>query len=160
MAEKKRTYPALDKWAHRRIVTVEIDADMKVDFRLPDLGVWIAQGRIPNPLRPIAEKIEFGIVEPEKLSDEERQTYYDLQAFIVATHLVKPNLVEELGSEEAAKEWVMEEMPPTHRDLIWLRAFHLIPDEVMASIGDVTRFRDEPASGLSVVGSEANGAGT
>lgn len=155
-----RKYPTLNGWAHKRVVTIELDSDSKVDFKLPDLGVWIANGRIPNPLRPIAEKLEFGMVEVEKLSDEDRQAYYELQSFIVATHLVKPNLVEELGSEEAAKGWVLENMPPSHRDRIWLAAFHVVPEEVMRSVLDLANFRDESAGDLSVVGSEANGAGS
>lgn len=155
-----RKYPSVQSWAHRRIVEVDLDADLKVDFRLPDLGVWIAQGRIPNPLRNMAENIEYGIVNPEQLSDEDRQAYYDLQAFIVATHLVKPNLIEELGSQEAAMDWVRNEMPPTHRDLIWLRAFHIVPADIAGSLTDLFPFRDEPAGDGAEPDSSAQRAST
>lgn len=146
-ARISRTYPSVKDWSHRRVVSVELDGDLVVDFRLPDLGVWIAQGKIPNPLRSMAETIEYGLVQPEALNDDDRQAYYDLQAFIIATHLVKPDLVQDLGGEQEAVEWVKEQMPPTHRDLIWLRAFHIVPGDMIASLGDLLTFREEPSGG-------------
>lgn len=154
-----RKVPSLDNWTHRRNVWVDLDEDLKVEFRLPDLGVWIAQGKVPNPLRAMAEQIEYSVVQPTSMDDEDRKTYYDLQAFVIATHLLQPNLMEMFEDDpedvkprrtklDKAMEWVMDEMPPTHRDLIWLRAFHIIPDDVMASITDLLPFREgQPISG-------------
>lgn len=144
-----RKVPSVEGWSHRRNVTVDLDEDLKVEFRLPDLGVWIAQGKVPNPLRAMAERIEYSVVQPNAMDDEERKAYYDLQSFIIATHLVKPNLMETFeGDIDKATEWVREEMPPTHRDLIWLRAFHIIPDDMMTSITDLFSFREgQPISG-------------
>lgn len=137
-------YPSLDAWAHKRVATVELDEETKADVRLPELGVWLAQGRIPNPLRSMAEQLEYSMVEPAKLNTEERKEYYDLQAFIIATHLVKPNLIEELGSQEAAAEWVLEEMPPVHKDKLWMQMlFHFNPEELMRSLSDLAPFREE-----------------
>lgn len=152
-------YPTLDKWAHKRIVTVDLDEDIKVDFRLPDLGMWIAQGKIPNPLRPIAESVEYGVVSPEQMEDEDRIAYYELRDFIVATHLVKPDLVEKLGSEEQAVEWVRENVPPAHRDLLWIRALHIIPGDV-ASLLDLSSFREESAGERSEGDSTPERAGS
>lgn len=148
-----RSVPSLEGWSHRRNVTVDLDEDMKVEFRLPDLGVWISQGKVPNPLRAMAEKIEYSVVNPQALEDDDRKAYYDLQSFVIATHLVEPNLLGQFEDDpedakprktklDKAMEWVREEMPPTHRDLIWLRAFHLIPNDVMASITDLLPFRE------------------
>lgn len=144
-----RKVPTVDGWSHRRNVTVDLDDDLKVEFRLPDLGVWIAQGKIPNPLRAMAEQIEFSVVQPHTMEDEDRKKYFDLQSFIIATHLVKPNLMDTFeGDIDKATEWVREEMPPTHRDLIWLRAFHIIPEEQMASLSSLLSFREgQPISG-------------
>lgn len=154
----KRKVPSIDGWAHRRNVTVDLDDDLQVEFRLPDLGVWISQGKVPNPLRAMAEKIEYSVVQPTAMEDDERKTYYDLQAFIIATHLVKPNLVEQFeGDLDRATEWVREEMPPTHRDLIWLRAFHIIPEAMMASINDLLPFREGQTVGGASGDSDQDG---
>lgn len=148
----ERSYPSPDKWAHRRVITVDLDEDLQVDFRLPDLGVWIAQGKIPNPLRSMAETLEFGMVQVEALESEDRIAFYDLQAFIVATHLVKPDLVASMGGEEEAVEWVKNEMPPAHRDMLWMRAFHIVSGDMLSSITDLLRFREEPAGAGAATG--------
>lgn len=151
-----RRTPSLGEWEHRTIIDVPLDDDLTVKVRLPDLGEWIAQGRIPNPLRQIAEQMEFGIVQPQNLEDDDREAYFALRAFIIATHLVDPNLVEELGEEEAV-EWVRSgKMPPNHRDLIWMRMFHVVPGEVFESLAGLVPFRDE-RSGLAAVSGGGDG---
>lgn len=153
-------YPSLEGWSHKRIVTVELDDDTKVDFRLPDLGLWIAQGKIPNPLRPMAEAVEYGAVNPEHMTDEDRMAYYDLRDFVVATHLVKPNLMAKFQDADEATEWVRENVPPMHRDLLWLRALHIVPEQIAASILDLQSFRDEPAGERSEGDSSPERAGS
>lgn len=154
----KRKVPSVAGWSHRRNVTVDLDDDLQVEFRLPDLGVWIAQGKVPNPLRSMAEKIEYSVVQPNLMEDDDRKTYYDLQSFIIATHLVKPNLMETFDQDlDKAMEWVREEMPPTHRDLIWLRAFHIIPEDMMASISDLLPFREGESVGSAAGDSDQDG---
>lgn len=158
----ERAYPNLSDWGHRRIIPVELDDDLKVDFRLPDIGTWLVKGRIPNPLRAIAERHEYEGIDlstPDSTTPEEKLQYTELQAFIIATHLVKPNLVEEMAKdpdpedertpEERATDWVMEEMPPEHKAKLWLTAFH-ISDALLSGLQQLASFRDGPTSSQPV----------
>ncbi len=143
-------YPTVDEWAHKRVVPVVLDEDTVVDFKLPDLGVWIAAGKIPNPLRAMAEKVDTQVVDIAELSDEERIEFYELQAFVVATHLVQPDLLEAFADdeepEEAAMAWVLAEMPPEHRHVIFARAFHVDVGGLLKSLEDLLPFRDGKAT--------------
>lgn len=141
-------YPAsVDAWGHKRVVTIDLDEETKVDLRLPDLGVWITQGRIPNPLVAIAEQIEYRSLDITKVSKDERKKFYDLQAFVIATHLVQPNILAEFDEDKgAAAEWVKNEMPPEHRMRIWARCFHILSgedmEEALRSLSELEPFRE------------------
>lgn len=146
MADEARSYPTREQWSHRRVVPVPLEDDLVVDLRLPDLGVWLMRGKIPNPLKPIAEKIEYegiDLGEMDKVSAQEREDFLQLQAFVIAHCLVNPNLVEELG-EEAAIEWVLDDdgMPPEHRARLWLACFH-VTDQLVQTLVDISSFRGE-----------------
>lgn len=147
MPQPRRKYPVLSDWEHKRVVQVELDDDTVVDFRLPDLSVWLAHGKIPNPLRAMAERIEYSTTVSEaSMTAEERRDYLDLQAFVIATHVTKPDILKHFdGDVERAKTWVLESMPPGHRTQLWMRAYHFIPADVAASLEQMFPFRDEPA---------------
>jgi hypothetical protein len=151
------TYPSLDQWEHSktlrgvRLPQVEGHPAFKVDFEIPDLTAFLVAGRIPNPLAAMAVRIETGGVKEQELSDEERKTYFDLQCYIIATHLRKPNLVEQLGEEDAV-EWVKAKMHPDHRAALWQRAVHMISsddiEEAIKSLQEAIPFRDGPGRDL------------
>lgn len=138
---KDRTVLTTEAWAHRRIVEVPMDQDHMVKFRLPDLTAWLKHGKIPNPLIAIADKIESPGLNDQTLSTEERGAYSDLQCFIIATHLVEPDLLKEFGDEDTAAKWVEENMPPADRQALWLAAFHIAPGALLESLTDLLPFR-------------------
>lgn len=156
---RKAAYPTLSSWEHAKTITVDLDA-FSVDFEVPDLDSFIARGMIPNPLLPMAIQVAGSVKAPSEadMTPEDRKAYFDLRCFIIATHLRRPNLVEELG-EQGAVAWVAEKMPPGHRDALWANSVHfLAPDEVMRSIRDLLSFRPGEASDLDASGSGEDGA--
>lgn len=155
----KAAYPTLSSWGHAKVTTISL-GEFSVDYRVPDLDAFIARGMIPNPLLPMAIKIAGSVKAPNEaeMSAEERKAYFDLRCHIIGTHLVRPNLVEELGSGEAAAKWVAEEMPPGHRDQLWAASVHFLAgEELMRSIADLLRFPDRSAGNLVPTGGAEDG---
>lgn len=151
MATKQKTdddaqYASIDQWAHKRHVDVTLADDITVKFRLPDIGYYLAQGTIPNPLRAIAERLEYESVNPAKLEDEDLRSYYDLQLHVIATHVVQPNILKACdGDVDKAKDWVLDNVPPMHRNHLWLAAGHIaIEEEALRSLQDLFRGGEEP----------------
>jgi hypothetical protein len=161
MAPKK--YAALKDWQHRQCIDVELDKGFTVKLKLPDIGAYLAKGKIPNPLRAIAEKIEYDdVVDLQKATDEDRAAFYDLQAHILATHIVEPNVVAECGDVEKAEAWVLENIPPADRALLWARALHILDhstQEVLRSLIDLEQFRSERSGAGAGGSSEADAQG-
>lgn len=134
-AEPAKEYATLDTWAHSTEIDLQLSNGQWVTYRIPDLSAYIALGHIPNPLAGMALQIETEGVVASKLDDDERRTYFDLQCWIIATHLRVPNLVAELGTEQAATAWVESEMHPDDRALLWSRSVHSFDaEEVLSSI--------------------------
>jgi hypothetical protein len=147
----RRKPVTLEAWAHKRVIDVVLDIDLTVKLRLPDIGAWLAQGKIPNPLAPMAARIEYDdIVDLKEMDAEERANFYELQCFILATHLVEPDVMAAHdGDVDKAIAWVLEEVDPLHRHVLWQRALHILPpdaQEVLRSLADLGKFRDgEPS---------------
>ena len=130
----KAKYPAsLDEWSHDRILSIELPSatdgkpSRMVDIEIPDFFMLANKGLIPNPLRGIAEKAE-SMFDPAEASEEEKGLYFDFVCWTVGQVLKKPNLVEQLGSGEAAQEWVATNLTNAHRLLIWQRCMHLFTE--------------------------------
>lgn len=143
-------YPtSLDEWSHDRLLTVELPPTTdgkpvrKVDIEIPDFFALSNKGLIPNPLRSIAEKAET-MFDPSEASDEEKTQYFEFVCWTVGRALKKPNLVEELGSPDAAQAWVAEHIPPMHRLILWQKCMHLFSEE------DAAAFRALAAAMLQV----------
>ena len=157
-----QTYPALDSWGHAKVITVPL-GDLVVDYEVPDLDAYIARGLIPNPLLPMARRVVVGIgpKDEQQMDDTDFRAYFDLRCRIIASHLRRPDLVAELGSEEAAIAWVAEQMPPGHRDILWRCSVHMFDaEQALRSLMDTLPFRDrkadgEPAADGGTVGQEA-----
>lgn len=156
-------YLTVKDWAHLRTIQVDLDGRM-VDYRLPDLAAFVAQGKVPNPLRALAGKLLDAGLDERDLSDAERLNYISLQCHIIASHLVRPNLLKEFGSEEAAASWVLENMPPSHREILWQRSVFHVTDpglmEAVKSILDLAPFRDGNGRADAQPSGEQVGAGT
>lgn len=163
-------YPtSLDEWAHDGIITVQLPAvgDHKarlVDYELPNLWSYVALGRVPNPLASLAMRIRSEVIAPDSLSSEEKVSYYALQTHIIATHLKRPNLVEELGSEDAAVAWVAANLPEDHLWKLWMLSVHIFDPAEMAEqlrgLLDLESFRDRKSGEDVPSGSDADGAVT
>jgi hypothetical protein len=117
------TYWTVANWAHARLVTVPL-GDKSVDFELPDLEVYMALGKVPNPLMAIAKQLFSSGVTASELSNEELGDYVWLQCHIIADHLRKPDLVQDQGSHDKAAEWVHDVMPAAHRQTLWNRSLN------------------------------------
>lgn len=135
--------PTLDEWAHAGIIPIDLpsygDAPAyTVQYELTDLTGFVAAGRIPNPLLPLALRIEAGEVAEDKLTAEEVADYLELQCIVIAGSLRDPDLS---GLDDPV-EWVKAHVPPLHRRKIWEVAMHMDLPEAVKSLLEVARFRD------------------
>lgn len=174
-------YPAdADIWNHDLLVKGMVlpavgDGPLRqVDIEVPNLATMAMRGHLPDPLVPIALKVADGYT-LRKLTDEDKRPYYDLMCWVIATHLRRPNLVEQAdGDAEAAAAMVAEKIPDEHKWAIWLRCVHVFdPDDLLlqlqeggalgeavnaASLTDVATFPDEPRGAAVHPGGEVSGA--
>lgn len=154
---ERKSYLTTLSWEHAKEIDVDLEEGKTVRYEVPDLHQYIALGTIPNPLSVMAARIDEGAVTLDKLSAKEKREYFDLQCWVIAKHLRRPNLVEEMG-EEKAVAWVQTKMHPDHRMALWVRSVHMFsPEEVLKSLGDLIPFRNGGQSDELPVGVGANG---
>jgi len=149
----------LTQWEHLRIREVDLDGET-VTIELPDLAVMSHMGIVPNPLREAIAKIPEAVKDEDSLSSDELKAQILLQGYVIGHQMREPNLVEELGSIEAAQDWVINKMPPEHRKRLWdICLFHRTSDEFLSSLEEMRKFRGERGSTESVGSSDSNGQG-
>jgi hypothetical protein len=155
-----RRYPSVSEWEHARVVPVDL-GEFTVDLELPDLFVFALTDKgFPNPLRSVAELTKA--LQAESEEEEDLRNLLELQTYVIARQLRKPNLLEELGSIEAAQQWVIDKMVPEHRKKLWeYCVYHRPAAEVMEearSVAALLPFPDERADVAPVDGGEPDGA--
>jgi hypothetical protein len=140
------TDASLAAWEHARLLKdLPLPSGQVVDFEVPDLWTYVLYGMIPNPLAAMAMQVESKQgLDPMELDADAQRRYADLVYWTIATHLRKPNLVEELGSEEAAIAFVRDKMLPDDRGLLWSKAVHLItPEDIARGVVDLVEGSEE-----------------
>lgn len=152
--------PSLDEWAHAGIVDIELPPvgsapAYTVSFELTDLTGFIAAGRIPNPLLPLALRIEQEGVAEDSLTAEEIADYLELQCIVIAANLRDPALS---GLDDPVG-WVKAHVPPLHRRKIWEVSMHMDLPEAVKGLLELARFRDGAAGGDVPGRGDANGQG-
>jgi hypothetical protein len=134
------SYLTTATWEHAKEMDVEVEKGKMVRFEVPDLHQYVSLGTIPNPFAAIAAQIDQGAVAESKMTPDERKQYFELECWVIATHLRRPNLIEELGEEEALK-YVKTKMHPDHRAVLWSKSVHhFAPEEVLRSLGELVPF--------------------
>lgn len=151
------SYMTTKTWEHAKEIDVEVEAGKVVRYEVPDLHQYVALGTIPDPIAGLAAQIDGGAVVESKMTEEERKTYFELECWVIATHLRRPNLIEELG-EQGALDYVKTKMHPDHRAVLWSKSVHnFAPEEVLRSLGELLPFLAEQQGSQLPSGGGKNG---
>ncbi len=127
----------LQKWKHAAITEVKLSSGAGTIRQRPGtLPQAIRGGRVPNPLVPVAMKIEYEGVDPKKLTPEEAADFEAFKDWYVAETVVEPVIT----AEDVAG------LPPGDREQLWLNALHVFDIEklgkLVASIAELEPFRE------------------
>ena len=123
------------------------------DIVLPALMDWIDYGMIPDPLLPIAAKVEWEEFKFPEATPEERKEYRELMALCVS-RMVRPKIPIEFvrGFSDDGTE-VSPAMPKEDRETLWLSALRKRTPEMaideeadrtarmLSRMGDLEKFR-------------------
>jgi hypothetical protein len=156
----EKNYLTLDTWAHDAIVEVDLGSGFD-EIEMPQFEDYLIDGGvIPEPLVGIAQRYEDEGPALVTTSPEEKAAYRDLKLWMIATHLRKPNLVKDLGSEEAAIAWVREHVTSNQRSTLFLRcAFHITDAQLATNLAALAPFLASRAGDAVAGNGAANGQG-
>lgn len=154
MAER---YTSVAEWEHAKQIDVDLPSGVRVRYEIPDLPAYVARGNVPNPLADIAFRLDRGVIREDDLEPDDARAYFDLQCWIIGTHLREPNLVTECGGPDRAAEWVATRMHPDDRATLWARSVHIFDaEQALTSLMELVPFRGGE-SGARDVGAVPSG---
>lgn len=143
---------SLERWKHAAVQEVHLQSGAGVVKQRPGT-LWqaIKGGRIPNPLLPLAVKVEYEGLDPKTLDAEELAAFEDFKSWYIAETVIEPKIT----PEDVA------ELPSGDREQLWLNALHLFDNrlaEALTSLAEYRPFRDGGRSGAA--SGDGSGSGT